>query len=533
MVPEPQFAFAYIEQRSRTDPRVPLIVEADGATYTYGDAMHSIREWNSWLERESTRRLVRVASVLENTAIPHLLRVAAAQAGVVYTSLSPFLRGKTLLDALDRSGITDILVSSHDTLRDLGLDSRVHEGLLVVHRNENRDIVFDSPSVGFRAEMMPPEQWPRPCHTLVYTSGTSGPAKPVRIPAELMMSYGQMLFGDRARAWPDGGYYSPWHPAHVLGAVALDAAITRGLRLVLRRKFDLNAFWADVVDHECRLTVLISVGNSVLARQDIAPVSHPLEVVGMSPVLGNYRSFENAFGVEVVNIYGMTELGTVLTADAHQDRRLIGTPLPQYECRVVPLEDLPDIPGLQPDDQIGELVVAPIGLRSSYEPGVGPANAWRDGWFHTGDIVIGRDGAYRFVGRAKDTIRRHGRNISGHDLEEEVRAMPGVCDCACVSYQDLGTSDADCGEDDIRLFVVPLEPGAVDPPALIEALIERLPRFMVPRYVDIVRELPQTPSGKVSRSVLRGLPLTNSTYQRKLPAQLSSIAGGATRQRAG
>jgi crotonobetaine/carnitine-CoA ligase len=532
-VPEPQFAFAYIEQCSLSDPKAPLIVEADGVTYTYADAAHAIREWGGWLEQESGRRLVRVAGLLENTAVPHLLRVAAARAGVVYTSLSPLLRGKTLLDAVDRSGITDIVVSGEESLQQLGLDARVREGSLVAHTSDGRDIAFAASDASALARLEPPERWPRPCHTLVYTSGTSGPAKPVRIPAELMTLYGRMLFGDRARTSPDGGYYNPWHPAHVLGAVALEAAMARGLRLVLRRKFSLEAFWADVVEHRCRLTVLISVANSVLARQENAPAGHPLEVVGVSPVLSDYRAFEDAFGVEVVSIYGMTELGTVLTAGAPQDRRMIGTPSPQYRCRVLPLAERPDIPGLLPGDQIGELAVSPIGPHSSYEPGVGQATAWRDGWFHTGDIVVGRDGAYRFVGRAKDTIRRHGRNISAQDLEEEVRALPGVGDCACVSCPDLGNPDAGGGEEDIRLFVVPVEPGAVDAAALIEGLMERVPLFMVPRYVDIVRELPQTPSGKLSRSVLRGLPLTDTTYHRKPAGQLScAAAGGGARETA-
>ena len=124
-MPVTQSALAYIEQRSKSDPKAPLIVEADGATYTYAEAARVIREWSGWLEQESKRRRVRVAGLLENTAVPHLLHVAAAHAGVVYTSLSPLLRGKTLLDALDRSGITDIVVSGDDTLRRLGLDRLV------------------------------------------------------------------------------------------------------------------------------------------------------------------------------------------------------------------------------------------------------------------------------------------------------------------------------------------------------------------------------------------------------------------------
>lgn len=499
--------FEYVERHCLSEPDAPFIVEADGVTYTYAGAARVIREWGGWLEEESKRRRVRVAGLLENSAVPHLLRVAAAHAGVVYTSLSPLLRGKALLDALDRSGITDVVVSGDEALRRLGLDGRA--GSLAVHHSGARDIAFAAPGAGEREVMAPPERWPRPCHTLVYTSGTSGPAKPVRVPAELMTSYGRLMFGDRPRPWPDGGYYSPWHPAHVLGAVALEAAISRGLRLVLRRKFDPDAFWADVAGHGCRLTVLISVADSVLARRDSAPAEHPLELVGMSPVLSDYRAFEEAFGVEVINIYGMTELGSVLTAGAPQDRLLVGTPSPQYRCRVLPLPEQPDVPGLAPGDRVGELAVAPVGPRTSYEPGTTPTGAWHDGWFHTGDIVVDHGGAYRFVGRAKDTIRRHGRNISAHDLEEEVRACPGVRDCACVGYP------AADGDEEVRLFVVPVNQDAVEAKALAEALLERLPRYMVPRYVDVLRELPQTPSGKLSRSALRELPLTASTYDRK------------------
>jgi acyl-coenzyme A synthetase/AMP-(fatty) acid ligase len=154
-VPEPQFAFAYIEQCSASDPKAPLIVEADGVTYTYADAAHAIRGWGGWLEQESKQRLVRVAGLLENTAVPHLLRVAAARAGVVYTSLSPLLRGKTLLDALDRSGITDIVVSGGDSLQQLGLDMRVREGSLVAHTSNGRDIAFTASNASALARSEP------------------------------------------------------------------------------------------------------------------------------------------------------------------------------------------------------------------------------------------------------------------------------------------------------------------------------------------------------------------------------------------
>jgi crotonobetaine/carnitine-CoA ligase len=366
-----------------------------------------------------------------------------------------------------------------------------------------------------------------PCHTLVYTSGTSGPAKPVRLPAELMATYGRSLFGDDIQQWRDGGYYSPWNPAHVLGAVALEAAVQRGLALVLREKFDLDAFWTDVVAHNCRLTVLISVADSVWSNRAKAPETNPLDVVGVSPALRDYRSFEDCFGVKVVNIYGMTELGTVLTSSTTGDGNLTGRPSRHYLCRIAPFEDTPiDLYGrpMTKEHRVGELIVRPLGLTSSYEPGVDPGPAWRDGWFHTGDLFIESDGEYRFVGRVKDSIRRNGRNISAHDLEDEVLLVPGVHDCVCVGYSDAGTLEEASRDDEIRLFVVAETPGALDAESLVAVLRERLSVYMLPRYVDVVGELPRTHNGKISRRTLRQMPLTPDTFDRKADRRLDALS---------
>jgi crotonobetaine/carnitine-CoA ligase len=158
---------------------------------------------------------------------------------------------------------------------------------------------------------------------------------------------------------------------------------------------------------------------------------------------------------------------------------------------------------------------------SSYEPGVDPTSSWRDGWFHTGDLFIESDGEYRFVGRVKDSIRRNGRNISAQDLEDEVRMLPGVDQCVCVGYCEAGTVEEASRDDEIRLFVVPETPGKLDAESLVASLRERLSVYMLPRYVDIVSELPRTENGKLSRHTLRQMPLTPDTFDRKATVGLT------------
>lgn len=518
-----------IADRAQATPDDVLIVEAEGRSYSYAEVQATSLRWAAGLARAGPVGSGRVAVILPNQGALYLLRLACGQAGLVFAAINPLLRGKSLADALRRSSITDVVVSPEtatavaDVRAELATPVRIH--LL----DGERLHVADGPATPRPGDPAPTADEPAPMphgvlqlpdpehtHTIVYTSGTSGPAKPVRLTASVLQLYARTLFDDAGRPWTAGaGYYNPWHPAHILGAVALDAAVTRGLVLVLRRKFHQEKLWADVRRHDCRLAVLISVAAEVWAGRHPDQADNPLEVVGMSPLIDSIRDFERCFGVEAVSIYGMTEIGTVLTAHSPASSRTTGRPVPGYECR---LESVPGIePGPDPfGGRLGELVVRPMTTTSEYESAGGPAaSGWSDGWFHTGDLFTETAGTYSFVGRIKDSIRRHGRNISAVDVEEEVRGIDQVSDCVCVGVPAPGPTGRAGDDEDIRLFVVPQAGGTIDPATLAEHLAGQLPPFMLPRYFDVIDELPRTLNGKLSRQALRQLPIGPRTYDRK------------------
>jgi crotonobetaine/carnitine-CoA ligase len=127
------------------------------------------------------------------------------------------------------------------------------------------------------------------------------------------------------------------------------------------------------------------------------------------------------------------------------------------------------------------------------------AEAWRNQWLHTGDAFRrDEDGNFYFVDRLKDAIRRRGENISSFEVEAEVEAHPAILESAAVAVP------AAAGEDDVKV-VVALKPG--QQLAAIELhtfLQERLPAYMVPRYIEVRRqELPKTPTGKIRKAALR------------------------------
>ncbi|GAA4691526.1 hypothetical protein GCM10023215_30580 [Pseudonocardia yuanmonensis] len=121
-----------------------------------------------------------------------------------------------------------------------------------------------------------------------------------------------------------------------------------------------------------------------------------------------------------------------------------------------------------------------------------------DAWFHTGDALRQEpSGEYFYVDRVKDSIRRRGENISSYEVEVEVQAYPGVDEAAAIAVP------SELGEDDVMVVVVPRAGAEIDPAELLAFLVDRMPHYMVPRYVRVVDALPRTPTMKVQKARLR------------------------------
>jgi crotonobetaine/carnitine-CoA ligase len=135
--------------------------------------------------------------------------------------------------------------------------------------------------------------------------------------------------------------------------------------------------------------------------------------------------------------------------------------------------------------------------------------AWRNFWFHTGDAARqDRAGNFHFVDRIKDCIRRRGENISSFEIESVIGAHEAVVEVATVAVK----SEIRGGEDEIKAAVVCDR--NVSPATLAEWCEARMPAFAVPRYIEVLTELPKTPTGKIQKHKLRELGVTERTWDR-------------------
>jgi long-chain acyl-CoA synthetase len=211
------------------------------------------------------------------------------------------------------------------------------------------------------------------------------------------------------------------------------------------------------------------------------------------------REFEEHFGVQLLDGYGITETSTMVVMNWPTGGRLLGScgiPLPGLAVRIVDLNGR-DVP----PDQEGELIVrGPNVMPGYHNKPEETAAALRAGWYYTGDLAKSdENGFLTITGRLKELIIRGGQNIAPAEIEEVVNTFAAVLDCAVVgvAHEHLGEVPA--------LFVV-LRPGhALESEALLAHCRTQLSAYKVPHVVQTIDEIPRTGSGKIIRYKLREL----------------------------
>jgi crotonobetaine/carnitine-CoA ligase len=249
----------------------------------------------------------------------------------------------------------------------------------------------------------------------------------------------------------------------------------------------------------------------LLFKQDPSPddSDHRVRVVWSIPFPAGFgRQFESRFGVRILCGYGSTEQGlTIVQPIESEEPDALGVASPHYDVDIVDDRGLPVA-----DGGIGEIVVRPrepASMMSGYlNRDADTVDVLRDLWFHTGDRATRNEaGFYRFVDRTTDSIRRRGENISAWEIESVVGMHPSIDEVAAIGVP------SELGEHEVKLVVV--SAADIDERALFDYCLEKLPYFMVPRYIEIVPELPKTPSLRIEKYRLREAGVTPGTWDRE------------------
>lgn len=343
---------------------------------------------------------------------------------------------------------------------------------------------------------------------VLYTSGTTGPSKGVL--TSYMQRYAHAMSARHISAADRRLIHAPL--SHTGGIGNIYGMLARGGSIALVESFKTDRFWSDVRRFGITTTSLLGVTLPYLLQQPESAQdrSHPLKTIQIAPVDASAKAFSRRFGVDVFGVYNMTEISAPFHGEPNPEvRGLCGKPRPGVEARIVDDHDIP-----LEDGQVGELVIRsaePWTMMNGYlrEPQA-TADAWRNGWFHTGDAFRRTpQGEFIFADRLKDAVRRRGENISSFEVESEIARHPQVSEVAVVAAR------SELSEDEVLAVVSPVAGGAVAPEALIEFLRTRLPYFMIPRYVRVMQALPRTATQKIVKHQLRAEGVTADTWDRE------------------
>jgi crotonobetaine/carnitine-CoA ligase len=347
--------------------------------------------------------------------------------------------------------------------------------------------------------------------TIIYTSGTTGPSKGVMVTWRQAELTATAIMPPELFAAADT-FYSPFPMFHVSAKGPIYAAALVGARVVLRKRFDTGAFWRDVRDFGATTTILLGAMANFLYQQPekTDDADSPLRDAVLVPLIADTEGFSKRFGLRARTTFNMTETCCCIRSEGYHlaDPASCGRVRHGFAARVVDADDVEVPPG-----QLGELVLRgdePWTLMAGYwRKPEATVNAWRNQWLHTGDqFTCDADGNFYFVDRMKDAIRRRGENISSFEVEAEVNSHSEVLESAAVAVP------SEHGEDEVKIVVVPQPGHQLDPAELVGYLSTRMAKFAVPRYVEIVEELPKTPTQKIRKVELRTAGVTSTTWDR-------------------
>lgn len=357
--------------------------------------------------------------------------------------------------------------------------------------------------------------------SVLYTSGTTGLPKGVMNCHNAYGVAAHEFTRNYVRVRADDVFYTSLPLFHVNAQMLTTVgSLVSGRPMVLAPRFSASRFFDDVCAHGATVFNYIGAMLTMLFKQPERDEDGDHRVrlaVGGAAPTELWPAFEQRFGLEILEIYGLTETATFCIGSPPDAIRVgkLGQPVSWSHVQVQRADGTEAAPG-----EAGEIMIRakqPDTLfRGYYKNDDATAKAMASGWFASGDR--GRrdgDGYFVFIDRMKDAIRRRGENISSYEVERAVSSHPAVAESAAVGVP------ADLGEEEVMAVVVPQEGAHLDPADLVAFCEERIATFMVPRYVLVRDELPKTATQRVQKFVLRAAGVAGA-WDRLEPAEAAA-----------
>ena len=472
----------WLHQRALVSPDRLAVVAGERLTFAMLDAR--VSAWAGWLKSLGVVAGERVAVLLRN-GLPFVTLVhAVARLGAVLVPLNTRLTAAEVGWQVKDVGARVLI---HDQANETTAQSvtRVVADVLILDlRGASQNLGGLKPVAASRFNLESP-------HSILYTSGTTGQ------PKGAVLTFGNHWWSAIGSALNLGLHTADrWLACmplfHVGGLAILLRAAIYGNSVVVHETFDPEAVNRAIDEEAISIVSMVAtmLQRTLEARGDRPfPESLRCILLGGGPAPRSLLEECARRTVPVMQTYGLTEAASQVATLAPEDalRKLgsAGKPLLPTELRIEPEGE-------------GEIIIRGPTITPGYlDRPEANARAFREGWFHTGDIgYLDAEGYLYVLDRRDDLIISGGENVYPAEIEGVLRSHPAVSDVGVV-----GMADETWGQVPVA-FVVRRDPEAVDESSLYALCAERLARYKVPRQIKFVESLPRNAGGKLLRRAL-------------------------------
>jgi long-chain acyl-CoA synthetase len=501
-----------LEQRAGANcDKVFLLSEPDGREFTYSEFNRAVNRAASMLAAQGVTKGDVVSLLMPNSVEYIIGYFACWKLGALAGPVNSLLKEQEIAFVLNNSEAKAILLHSEFQERIDSIRNELpHLKSVIAFDDEAKatsefDVREDSagdvraPGIDERV----PELSSDDDAIIIYTSGTTGK------PKGCLLTHGNIIANARQisewLSFSESDRLLTIMPLFHMNAVSVTtmSALYAGGSTVISPKFSAKRFWNTISDYG--ITSFGSVATMLSMLLNTYPDGVPeglrtgqlrFAMCGSAPVPAEVmKTFEETFHCPVVEGYGLSESTCRSTFNPPDERRRPGScGLPiGNEMKIFDDEDQE-----VRDGELGEIVMRGENiLKGYYKNPEATANAFRNGWFHTGDVGY-RDpeGFFFIVDRKSDMIIRGGENIYPREIDEVLYQHPAVAAAATI-----GIPDKLYGEE-VAAFVVLKDGLSVTAAQLIEHCTARLADYKCPKTIRIVADIPKGPTGKLLKREL-------------------------------
>ena len=496
---------------SRYGDRLCVTMAPSGEQRSYAALEREINQFAHGLRAQFNLSVPYMAMMLENSVAYLTASYALKKCDIVEVAINRAFRGPSLARMISLTECEWLITSAahFDALYDIATELPHLKGLIVTDDKEGAQQRFPHWQIMAFGDIFAEDDShiasqakDTDTAVIMFTSGTTGISKGCVLSHRYAVRTAENMIAPY-RLTSDDINYTPYPLSHI-GPAFYDILPSWmvGGSVILRDGFSLSNFWPEIAKFGATWFMCLGSVQQLLYAAPPRPedTQHKVTRCWSTPAPVPKEAFDKRFGLHLIpgGGYGSTDAGWVVVPQWDHPG---GVVLPHFEVAIMDEND-----DIVPAGQQGEVVIRPreAGVMSDEYFGMEAKTleSRRNLWFHTGDIGwMDEEGLFYFSCRMAERIRVRGEMVSGYEVEEAVLLHADIEDAAAIAVP------APLGEEDVYLFIT-CRPGAsLSEEEVISYCRGVMAKFMVPKYVTILDEMPRTPTGKPEKGKLKEMAL--------------------------